>query len=236
MLKLKIVIIKSLLLLLILNTSQALAISGKEIKELIKEHLLTQGITSNPLIRENRQFKDCNHKLNIENPYDSFRTVVVSCKTPLKWQVSIRTNAESKIQTKSKSKNSKDFKNIKLITLKHNLKRGELIQESDLKFDYRNNSVGKGYFIDKNILIGREINQNLSRGQIIKVRHLKERFTVVEGQAIIIYADLNGINVKMDGNALQNGHLNEWIKVRNISSGKVVEGKIVNEKKILINY
>jgi flagella basal body P-ring formation protein FlgA len=236
MLKLKIVIIKSLLFLLILNTSQALAISGKEIKELIKEHLLIQGITSNPLIRESRQFKDCNHKLNIENPYDSFRTVIVSCKTPLKWQVSIRTNAESKLQTKSKSKNSKDFKNIKLITLKHNLKKGELIQESDLKFDYRNNSVGNGYFIDKNKLIGREINQNLSRGQIIKVRHLKERFTVIEGQAIIIYANLNGINVKMDGNALQNGHLNELIKVRNNSSGKVVEGKIINEKRILINF
>ena len=44
------------------------------------------------------------------------------------------------------------------------------------------------------------------------------------------------INVKMDGNALQNGHLNEWIKVRNNSSGKVVEGKIINEKKILINF
>ncbi len=236
MLKLKIVIIKSLLLLLILNTSPALAISGKEIKELIKEHLLIHGITSNPLVRESRQFKDCNHKLNIENPYDSFRTVVVSCKTPLKWQVSIRTNAKSNLQTKSKLKKSENFKNIKLITLKHNLKKGELIKESDLKFDYRNNSVGNGYFIDKNILIGREINQNLSRGQIIKVRHLKERFTVVEGQAIIIYADLNGINVKMDGNALQNGHLNEWIKVRNNSSGKVVEGKIINEKKILINF
>ena len=236
MLKLKIITIKSFLFLLILNTSQALEISGKEIKELIREHLSIQGITSNPLIKESRQFKDCDHKLNIENPYDSFRTVIVSCKNPLKWQVSIRTNAESKLQTKSKSKNSEDFKNIKLITLKHNLKKGELIQESDLKFDYRNNSVGNGYFIDKNILIGREINQNLSRGQIIKVRHLKERFTVVKGQAIIIYADLNGINVKMDGNALQNGHLNEWIKVRNISSGKVVEGKIVNEKKILIKY
>ena len=44
MLKFKIVIIKSLLFLLILNTSQALAISGKEIKELIKEHLLIKGI------------------------------------------------------------------------------------------------------------------------------------------------------------------------------------------------
>ena len=111
MLKFKIVIIKSLLFLLILNTSQALAISGKEIKELIKEHLLIHGITSNPLIRESRKFKDCDHKLNIENPYDSFRTVIVSCKTPLKWQVSIRTNAESKLQTKSKSKNSDNLKN-----------------------------------------------------------------------------------------------------------------------------
>ena len=40
----------------------------------------------------------------------------------------------------------------------------------------------------------------------------------------------------MDGSALQNGHLNEWIKVRNKSSGKVVEGKIIDEKKILINF
>ena len=236
MLKLNIVTIQLFLFSLILNTSQALAISGKEIKDLIKEHLLIQGIKSNPLIRESRQFKDCDHKLNIENPYDSFKTVIVSCKTPLKWQVSIRTNAKSKFQTKSKSNNSDNVNNIKLVTLKHNLKKGELIQDSDLKFDFRNNSVGNGYFIDKNLLIGREINQNLSRGQIIKVRHLKERFTVVEGQAIIIYADLNGINVKMDGNALQNGHLNEWIKVRNKSSGKVVEGKIINEKRILINF
>ena len=89
---------------------------------------------------------------------------------------------KASFKQKSKSKNSDNFKNIKLVTLKHNLKKGELIQESDLKFDYRNNSVGNGYFIDKNILIGREINQNLSRGQIIKVRHLKERFTVVEGR------------------------------------------------------
>jgi hypothetical protein len=109
MLKLNIITIHLFLFSLILNTSQALAISGKEIKALIKEHLSIQGITSNPLIRESRQFKDCDHKLNIENPYDSFRTVIVSCKNPLKWQVSIRTNAESKLQTKSKSKKFRRF-------------------------------------------------------------------------------------------------------------------------------
>ena len=42
MLKLNIVTIQLFLFSLILNTSQALAISGKEIKDLIKEHLLIQ--------------------------------------------------------------------------------------------------------------------------------------------------------------------------------------------------
>ena len=40
MLKLNIITIHLFLFSLILNTSQALAISGKEIKDLIKEHLL----------------------------------------------------------------------------------------------------------------------------------------------------------------------------------------------------
>ena len=171
MLKFKIVIIKSLLFLLILNTSQALAISGKEIKELIREHLSIQGITSNPLIRESRQFKDCNHKLNIENPYDSFRTVIVSCKNPLKWQVSIRTNAESKLQTKSKSKNSEGFKNIKLITLKHNLKKGELIQESDLKFDYRNNDLSEDLIFVSASFKGKKSNSKIN--SILKIKPKK---------------------------------------------------------------
>ena len=59
---------------------------------------------------------------------------------------------------------------------------------------------------------------------------------VSEGQSIIIFSDLYGINVRMQGNALENGHFNELIKVKNISSGKIVQGRVINEKKILINY
>jgi len=59
---------------------------------------------------------------------------------------------------------------------------------------------------------------------------------VSEGQSIIIFSDLYGINVRMQGSALENGHFNELIKVKNISSGKVVQGRVINEKKILINY
>ena len=76
----------------------------------------------------------------------------------------------------------------------------------------------------------------MSRGQVIKSRHLEENFMVKEGQSILIFSDLNGIKVKMGGNALQNGHFNELIKVKNLSSGKIVQGRIVDERKIFINY
>jgi len=225
-----------ILLFLIINAAQANAITGNEIKSLVINYLDNKGINSEPIIKENRVFKKCAHELNIRALFNNFKTVIVSCSKPLKWQITIRTNAESTPKISSKKNISKVSNSIKLIILKNNLKKGEVIQKHDLKFDYKSSSVGKGFFENFNKLIGREINQNLSRGQIIKTRHLKENFMVAEGQSIIIFSDLHGINVRMQGSALENGHFNEFIKVKNLSSGKIVQGKIVNEKKILINY
>ena len=59
---------------------------------------------------------------------------------------------------------------------------------------------------------------------------------VSEGQSVIIFSNLYDINVRMEGKAIENGHFNELIKVENISSGKIIQGKVINEKKILINY
>ena len=225
-----------ILLFLIVNATQANAITGNEIKALIINYLDNKNINSKPIIKENRVFKKCGHELNIRPLFNNFKTVIVSCNKPLKWQITIRTNADSTPKIHSKKKMNKISNSIKLITLKNNLKKGEVIQKHDLKFDYKTNSVGNGFFESFDKLVGRKINQNLSKGQVIKIRHLEENFMVSEGQSIIIFSDLYGINVRMQGNALENGHFNELIKVKNISSGKIVQGRVINEKKILINY
>ncbi|MFL2814960.1 MAG: flagellar basal body P-ring formation chaperone FlgA [Candidatus Puniceispirillales bacterium] len=225
-----------ILLFLIVNATQANAITGNEIKALIINYLDNKNINSKPIIKENRVFKKCGHELNIRPLFDNFKTVIVSCNKPLKWQITIRTNADSTTKIQSKKKINKISNSIKLITLRNNLKKGEVIQKHDLKFDYKTNSVGNGFFESFDKLVGRKINQNLSKGQVIKIRHLEENFMVSEGQSIIIFSDLYGINVRMQGNALENGHFNELIKVKNISSGKIVQGRVINEKKILINY
>ena len=225
-----------ILLFFIVNSAQANAVTGNEIKALIINYLDNKNINSKPIIKENRVFKKCGHELNIRPLFNNFKTVIVSCNKPLKWQITIRTNADSTPKIHSKKKINKVSNSIKLITLRNNLKKGEVIQKHDLKFDYKPNSVGNGFFESFDSLVGRKINQNLSKGQVIKIRHLEENFMVSEGQSIIIFSDLYGINVRMQGNALENGHFNELIKVKNISSGKIVQGRVINEKKILINY
>ena len=234
--KLKFIIQIFISLFLIVNSAQANAVTGNEIKALIINYLDNKNINSKPIIKENRVFKKCGHELNIRPLFNNFKTVIVSCNKPLKWQITIRTNADSTPKIHSKKKINKISNSIKLITLRNNLKKGEVIQKHDLKFDYKTNSVGNGFFESFDKLVGRKINQNLSKGQVIKIRHLEENFMVSEGQSIIIFSDLYGINVRMQGNALENGHFNELIKVKNISSGKIVQGRVINEKKILINY
>ena len=234
--KLKFIIQIFILLFLIVNSAQANAVTGNEIKALIINYLDNKNINSKPIIKENRVFKKCGHELNIRPLFNNFKTVIVSCNKPLKWQITIRTNANSTPKIHSKKKINKISNSIKLITLRNNLKKGEVIQKHDLKFDYKTNSVGNGFFESFDKLVGRKINQNLSKGQVIKIRHLEENFMVSEGQSIIIFSDLYGVNVRMQGNALENGHFNELIKVKNISSGKIVQGRVINEKKILINY
>tara|TARA_B100001093_G_scaffold165648_1_gene158176 strand:- start:314 stop:1024 length:711 start_codon:yes stop_codon:yes gene_type:complete len=236
MMKSKFIIQIFILLFLIVNSVQANTITGNEIKALIINYLDNKNINSKPIIKENRVFKKCGHELNIRPLFNNFKTVIVSCNKPLKWQITIRTNADSTPKIHSKKKINKVSNSIKLITLRNNLKKGEVIQKHDLKFDYKPNSVGNGFFESFDSLVGRKINQNLSKGQVIKIRHLEENFMVSEGQSIIIFSDLYGINVRMQGNALENGHFNELIKVKNISSGKIVQGRVINEKKILINY
>ena len=233
--KLKFIIQIFILLFLIINSAQANAVTGYEIKALIINYLDNKNINSKPIIKENRVFKKCGHELNIRPLFNNFKTVIVSCNKPLKWQITIRTNANSTPKIHSKKKINKISNSIKLITLRNNLKKGEVIQKHDLKFDYKSNSVGNGFFENFDKLIGRKINQNLSKGQVIKTRHLQENFMVSEGQSIIIFSDLHGINIRMKGNALENGHFNELIKVKNISSGKIVQGKVINEKKTRIN-
>ena len=59
---------------------------------------------------------------------------------------------------------------------------------------------------------------------------------VKRGQNILISAQSGLINVKMNGVAAEDGTLGQQIKVKNVSSGRFVYGKVVSEGEIRVNY
>ena len=223
--------------LIIINMiGSAFAISGEEIKNLTTRFLKEQGYNSNPLIKNNRKFSQCSHNLKIKGIFKDFKTVSVSCTSPLKWKILLRTNAvplRSQENNIFKNNSSKEFQNAVLV-LSSSLKKGEAIKNDDISLKVINKNIGNGFFIDPKNLIGRKLRQNLSLGQIVRSRHLEENWMIQKGQLVTISSKLNGVNVSMEGKSLENGHFQQLIKVTNLSSGKVIQGRIINQKNILI--
>ena len=102
--KSKFIIQVFIFLFLTVDFAQANAVTGNEIKALIINYLDNKNINSKPIIKENRVFKKCGHELNIRPLFNDFKTVIVSCNKPLKWQITIRTNADSTPKIHSKKR------------------------------------------------------------------------------------------------------------------------------------
>ena len=207
------------------------ALTGSDINNKIKSHLSEIGLESYPNLNNKRVFKDCIN-LKIEKLFKDYKTVVVFCNKPVNWKIAVRTN----IIYKNKISNNvaEDNSETQGLVLNTNLKKGEIIQDKDLTFKKISGSSGNGFFTVKEQLIGRKLKQNLKLGQIIKSRHLAQNWMIKKGQSVNINSNIGNIRVIMKGIAEENGHFHEIIKVSNISSGKIIEGIIMNEKKILI--
>ncbi|KJZ14670.1 flagellar protein [Marinomonas sp. S3726] len=91
---------------------------------------------------------------------------------------------------------------------------------------YSPSSPPYGLIAKRNININTFITKELTELPII----------VKRGQNVLISAQSGLINVKMNGVAAEDGTLGQQIKVKNVSSGRFVYGKVVSEAEIRVNY
>lgn len=84
-----------------------------------------------------------------------------------------------------------------------------------------------GYFTEADQLQGYEAAQSIRQGTMITPRMLDARRLVQKGDKVIISAGEEGIvEVRMEGEALEDGRLHEQIRVRNIRSGRVIKARV----------
>jgi len=92
-----------------------------------------------------------------------------------------------------------------------------------------------GYFTDPEALVGTTLKRALGGGVILSNQLLQSADGIVRGQAVTLVAEADGVAVRMNGRALSDGAVNQRIKVRNESSGKVLEGIARSARLVQVN-
>jgi len=110
------------------------------------------------------------------------------------------------------------------------LARGTQLQKSDFtleKHDISNQSIG--YITDISRVEGKILRRPLRHNSIIPPNALTEAMLIKRGDSVTILAQNTTVKVHMKGKALKNGAKGETIRVRNLSSKRVIEGKVLSE-------
>ncbi len=109
------------------------------------------------------------------------------------------------------------------------LARGIELTERDFtlkRHDISNQS--HGYITDIKEIKGKILRRPLRHNTVIPPNALNEAMLVKRGDRVTILAQNSGVKVHMKGKALKNGAAGELIRVQNLSSKRIIEGRVLS--------
>ncbi|MDH5300705.1 MAG: flagellar basal body P-ring formation chaperone FlgA [Gammaproteobacteria bacterium] len=119
-------------------------------------------------------------------------------------------------------------RHAKVLVANRHLRRGQTLTTQDVREEILDlNSLSRGYLTDRNAIVGLVATHNLSNGLPLRSDTVYQGNTVSKGDKVTIAADLQGIAIKMAGEAMAKGMTGELIPVKNLSSNKIIEAEIV---------
>lgn len=107
------------------------------------------------------------------------------------------------------------------------LSRGTLLTAEDMEIKELDvTSLAGGYFSSTDQVVGRTLRRNIQLGAAIGPGIVELPKVVRRGERVQILARTAGMEVRMEGEALEDGAEGELIRVRNRSSKRSVEGRV----------
>ncbi|WP_186374436.1 flagellar basal body P-ring formation chaperone FlgA [Yersinia similis] len=110
---------------------------------------------------------------------------------------------------------------------KQTLERGKKVQADDIELKKKNiTGVQGGYIIDPDEILGLTIKRRIRQLQPVIPSQLEQPVLVTRNQHVLMLAEQDGIEAQTLGVAQKNGRKGELIKVKNLSSGRVVTATV----------
>lgn len=140
-----------------------------------------------------------------------YTTVGVRCTDP-NWKLYV-------------SANIKIFKDV--LIARQPLARGVKLSGKDFILERRDiNTLYTGYITDLNDVIGKVLKRPLVFGKAVNPLMIESPNAIRRGQRVTILAGNKRFSVRMPGKALSNGKPGQIIRVKNLSSKRIIEGTV----------
>ncbi len=198
--------------------------SHAEILEAARQHILDQSgyYPATPEVSagklDNRlRLQACDQPLETYTPHGKTKmgniTVGVRCNGTTPWSLFVPVTV--KVMTE-------------VVVAKKNLPRGTIIGPDDLTMEKRDIArLHRGYMENTENALGKELRQRMRRHQVLTPSQLDTPVTVKRNNKVIIQASNKTVQIRMIGKALENGGIGQTIRVRNESSNKEIDAKVV---------
>ena len=205
-------------------------ITGLEIKKKAAHFFKQNDLSVELLVSDSRRFHNCDDELvfkpRVKNDWTS---IIIACgengwQKVLRAHVSVVPSISNGISTK---------KTEASIVATENIIAGQVILKDHLKISHEAGKAINGAYSNIFDVIGRKAKVNLSRGTILKARHLEIAYAVDQDDIVLVSNDAKGFQIMTKARALEPGQIGDQIKVMNLNSGKIIYGLVEQEKKVV---
>ena len=205
-------------------------INGFEIKTQAKSVVTSSGTPLDLMVSDRRTFFKCAEPLTFSPRMENdWSTVEVNCASE-NWSTVLRNNRTFQIEEELEQ--PFDPLKSKTVVVKKNITKGEVITEDHLTYSFQISDGLPGGFTTMSEIIGRKAKFNLARGAVIKTRQLEIVYPVEKGKAVLVVANNSRLSITVNAIALEAGQLGDMIKVKNSTSGRILNAIVTGEKKV----
>ncbi|MEK1942747.1 MAG: flagellar basal body P-ring formation chaperone FlgA [Pseudomonas sp.] len=108
------------------------------------------------------------------------------------------------------------------------LKRATVLSQADVALVERDvGLLTQGYMTDLDQVLGTKLTRGVMTDQVLAPVTIEQAEAIRKSEQVVISAKKGGINVRMPGEALSGGVIGEQIRVRNLSSQRVIRARVV---------
>ncbi len=205
-------------------------ITATEVKNAVEEFVVSQIETELPANASVVVDVRWQNDIELDADVDPIIRVRKSSSRKLRGPSVVRVGIDLHGETLRKMSVTADVRiHIPVLVAIHTVKRGEHVDPTF--FEMVKSDVTKlrgAYYTDHHHLENMRLARSLGAGDVLTDQHIEQIPIVKRGELIRIVARGGLVEATIDGTAMQDGGKGDLIRVKNVDSGKVVRGHVID--------